>query len=272
MRMDPEPTQNVNANAVAIKSIANDQGEPYHSSTYRSWDTKSVAPEHVWTAIKNIPQTPYRALAAFLYLTGCRISEVIPYTGTQDWHERFGITKSQIIIDPMNERKVKILMVRNLKRRMNKLKREWYKDERGRERYKLVPTGKRVPRHNLYREIGFSIGTRELPFWDCFWSYADKLLPEQQLFPFTRHQAYRKIAHTTWKTRTGETRISVGGGINPHALRHQRFTHFVNIYRLHPQQLRRKAGWASSLTADHYVDSSTEDIIEQEMQVQNKQD
>jgi integrase len=248
--------------------------EPHHSEAYGLWEGRSYPPERVLEHIQRIQDPGYKALASFLYLTGCRVSEVIPYVGHQEWPDKQGILKSQIVLDPAHPNKVKVYGIRNLKRRLTRMRKEAWMDAEGKVHTRYVPRedkNARVPKTDLYREVGFSVGKREQPFWELFWSYAQHLLPEQQLFPFPYFAVYRRLAQRTLIDKDGNYRTKPGGRINPHALRHQRFTHLVNIYRLHPQQLRRKAGWASSMTADKYVDTSSEDMIEQEERIQQQQ-
>jgi integrase len=246
--------------------------EPHHTDAYLAWENKKQSPDKILEAIQSIKEPKYKALAAFLYVTGCRISEAIPYTGKQEWHDKKGIRKNQVIIDTTNPKKVKITGVRNLKRRLYRSRKEYYKDDNGFQHYRLIKDTERTNKKaDLYREIGFSVGKAEQPFWNIFLEYYNTIKPIEELFPFKYVDCYYKICARQWKTKKGLTKKE-GGNINPHAIRHQRFTHFVDHYRLHPQQLRRKAGWASSHTADQYVESSSEDMIEQEARVQQQED
>ena len=245
--------------------------EPHHSESYQKWELKSSEISQVLDSIRAISKPEFRALASFLYLTGCRISEVLPYQGKSDWEHKEGIKKHQVTLDPSRPNAVKIGAVRCLKRRIYRQKKETYTDDQLKERVRFVPdTNRRTDKKLRYREIGFSIGPQEQPFWDTFWSYASQLQDDAVLFPYTRYQAYRAIAQRTYTNKEGMVTIKTGGNINPHAIRHQRFSQLVSTYKLHPQQLRKKAGWASSLTADKYVASSSEDLITEEERIQKE--
>jgi len=245
--------------------------EPHHSESYQKWELKSSEISQVLDSIRAISKPEFRALASFLYLTGCRISEVLPYQGKSDWEHKEGIKKHQVTLDPSRPNAVNISAVRCLKRRIYRQKKETYTDDKLKERVRFVAdTNRRTDKKTRYREIGFSIGPQEQPFWDTFWEYASQLPSDAVLFPYTRYQAYRAIAQRTYTNPDGSVTIKKGGQINPHAIRHQRFSHFVKVYKLHPQQLRKQAGWASSLTADKYVNTSTEDLITEEERIQKE--
>jgi integrase len=243
--------------------------EPHHTEAYLKWENKKYPSTTVLQSIQAIKEPTFQALAAFLYLTGCRISEVIPYVGKQDWKDKSGIRRQQVIQDPANPNKIRITGVRNLKRRIYRSHKLYSNDNTS---YTFVPDMARPNKYaDLYRDIGFSVGKEEKPFWDIFISYANTVPPGMELFPLKYETCYYALCMRTYKNKEGEVIVKLGGMINPHAIRHQRFTQFVDKYRLDPQQLRRKAGWKSSLTADFYVESSPIDMIEQEEQVQQKE-
>lgn len=220
------------------------------------WKARTTNPYDMVSVMNNMPSTRSRlrdqALFAFLYLTACRVEEVVRYTcGSQPWENKDAVRKAQVVINPADRSRVVITHVRCLKRKMFKYKVTKLMNTDGSisvNREKL--DGVVIP--GKYRNVGIKVNELEKPFWEVFKAYIDTLDYDTELFPITPGRAYQILGHNRGK----------GGGIHPHAIRHQRLTHLTNLYRLSSQQLRRHCGWASSMTADHYVDSSAEDIID----------
>jgi integrase len=246
-----------------------------HTSFYKNWENRNVKPEEILGAIRSIENPKFRALAAFLYLTGCRIEEVLPYQGCQEWSEKRGIKVKQLTYPEGHDNDtvpdfcpphVIVEGVRNLKRKVFRCQKREFNDEQGIKRTVWVKDEtKRMPASTLYRSIPINIGVVERPFWTVFWEYAKNQPLQEELWPSTtRYDAYHHICGRTDTNKKGITTVKTGGGINLHALRHQRLTHLAIRNKLHPQQLRRFVGWASSTTADNYVESGTQDILEQQ--------
>jgi hypothetical protein len=191
--------------------------EPYHTEAYKLWEDKKLPPSTILDHIRTIKRPSYQALAAFLYLTGCRIQEVIPYKGHQDWKDRSGIRKQQVIIDVMMPNKVKVTGVRNLKRRVYRSRKVYETDPNGylTSKYHFE---KDITRRNkssdLIREVGFSIGKDEQPFWNIFLEHYNTLTPDQELFPFYPQQCYYALCMRKWKNSKGEVVVKEGGMIN----------------------------------------------------------
>ena len=186
-----------------------------------------------------------RALFAFLYLTGARVQEVVRYNSKQQpWPSTEGIRKSQVVVNPDDPERVTVWNVRCLKRKLRT-----YKKVQKADALTGIVTTEKVVNDKLkaptYRNIAIRINNPEKPFWTALQAYMDGLPADSELFPFTPQNARQRLYKS---------------GVHPHALRHQRFTHYVDLYHMPSQQLRRQAGWASSATADHYVESQTDDI------------
>ena len=214
----------------------------------KAWQGRIVPAEQLVDAmntIKAFDTLKARALFAFLYLTGARIAEVVRYNSNQQpWPVKDGIRKNQVVASPDDPARVTVWNVRCLKRKL----RTYKKIHKADPLTGIVATVK-VPNEKLkqptYRNIAIRINAPEQPFWDAYNAYAGGLDAGQELFPMSPQHA-RRVIQTS--------------GVHPHALRHQRFTHYVDLYHMPSQQLRRQAGWASSATADHYVESQTDDI------------
>lgn len=187
-----------------------------------------------------------RGLFAFLYMTGARIQEVVRYTSKQQpWDSIHSIRKNQVVIEPLDATRITVNAVRCLKRKMYR-----YTEKRIEENGVIVVKRIKNPDAQVppqYRDVAIKVNNEERPFWEAFKAYYDTLGVGDELFPFSSHRARQILKKVK---------------IHPHALRHQRFSHFVKYYRMPSQQLRRQAGWASSLTADHYVDADTGDILD----------
>ena len=206
-------------------------------------------------------------MAAFLYLTGCRLQEVLPYTGRAPWPNKEAVKKNQLEVNPADPSRVKVINVRCLKRKLQKMRRQELVGDPGGRHYTLVPRDG-SPVKPQYRQVPIRIDTDTQPFWDIFMAHADQVGSDQPLFtsstgkPLSSTRAYQILAQEVVTNKMGGKKYRKGAGINPHAFRHQRYTRLVNVYRLSSQQLRRHAGWSSSITADQYVDSNADDILD----------
>lgn len=186
-----------------------------------------------------------KALFALLYLSGARIQEVVRYNSNQQpWPAKEGIRKSDIVINETDPTKVTVLNVRCLKRKLRK-KKKIVKADLTTGIVTTTTEEKEETKPPVYRNIAIRINASEKPFWDALQAYMEGLPADSELFPMSPQNARQRLYKS---------------GVHPHALRHQRFTHYVDLYHMPSQQLRRQAGWASSATADHYVESQTEDI------------
>jgi integrase len=181
----------------------------------KSWQNKIVTPvmlKDLMDKIKTQNLVRDKALFAFLYLTGARVQEVVRYNSKQQpWPSTEGIRKNQVNIDEVDPRTVTVYNVRCLKRMMQRYKKtEKIVDgtivtERTPHKTLLPPT---------YRNIAIHVNTAEQPFWDVLKTHLDRLDKDDELFPLSPQRARKCI---------------LKAGIHPHALRHQRFTHFVDL-------------------------------------------
>ena len=198
-----------------------------------------------------------RALFALAYLGGFRIEELVRYTMfKQPWDastpdDCLGIKRNQISISPDDPTRVTIVNVRCLKRKMLSKK----------ERTIVRPDGSTIVVHSMvdahrlnpearlklrFRKVPIRVNALERPFWNVVLVYTNTVGWDEELFPFSRFNAAYIFAKV---------------GIHPHLLRHVRLTHLVDYYRMSSQHLKQFCGWGSSLSADSYVESSVEAML-----------
>jgi len=171
----------------------------------------------------------YRALIAFLYLTGCRVSEVVKYKKNPQPKKKGMPPKddSRIIGEPIRKKHVElrdnhiiVLTVRTLKQR--KLK-----------QYRNIP----IPKNTL-----------ENSFIKEFMAYYDSITdPETYLFNFTRVRAWQILQKSN---------------LFCHWLRHARTTHLVQDYDFSVPQLQQFFGWTKADTPTHYVHLNVKNLLD----------
>lgn len=178
-----------------------------------------------------------KAMVAFLYLTACRVSEVVRY---------------------IIEKNLKRQVVKNRKSKDGKmldapiLKREY----KGRSILKkqiemrgntLVISSVRSLKRRRYlpRAIPIII-SKERKFVKILFDYIDPLDDEAELWPITRQRAYQILSEV---------------GMFNHYLRHIRLTHMVTDYDFTAAELKKFVNWSSSTSADSYVHLDVKDLI-----------
>ena len=171
----------------------------------------------------------YRALIAFLYLTGCRVSEVVKYKKNPAKNKGLLADTGNpgIIGEPIRKKHVElrdnhiiVLTVRTLKQR--KLK-----------QYRNIP----IPKNTL-----------ENPFLAEFLAYYETITdPETFLFDFTRIRAWQILQKSD---------------IFCHWLRHARTTHLVQDYDFSVPQLQQFFGWTKADTPTHYVHLNVQNLLD----------
>jgi len=164
-----------------------------------------------------------KALISFLFLSGCRISEVCKFIKNKQIVGE-PIKKIQIIIRE-KEDFMEIEKVRTLKRNQkNKSK----KDDMTRQ-YKDIPI----------------VISKDIEFYRIFKEYYDILKEDDFLFNITRVRCYQILQNS---------------GLFNHYMRHLRATNLVKRFHLNAQQLKQFFNWSSSVTADNYTHLDTEDL------------
>jgi len=170
-----------------------------------------------------------KALVAFLFLFGCRISEVCKYRSKikdsdGNYVERKGnpIKKGDVIINEIDD-EITITNIRTLKRT---------KKNKG-----------KIPLKNVSTIISDNI-----ELYTYFKKYYDIVdLDDKPLFNLTRAMCYRILQEVD---------------LFNHYMRHLRSTDLVVNSHLNAQELKQFFNWASSATADNYTHLDTSNILD----------
>jgi integrase len=174
-----------------------------------------------------------KAFVAFLFLSACRVEEVVTYyrekvllkakRRAEDQYK--GKDQMRVVLgQPIRKKQVDIVDdsiiihgVRTLKRR----------DE-----------------HR--RSIPILMNDREMPFIEIFMRYLNSLEPEDYLFQFNRTRGYQILSSV---------------GLFCHYMRHLRNTILSTEYNFTGQQMQQFNGWTKSGSADPYVHLGVEDLL-----------
>ncbi len=176
-------------------------------------------------------------LVRLLYLTGCRINELLP------------VRKSQVQVQERYDKK--FLMLYNII--CEKTFKRTYIDQVTRERKTIK---KNINRKRPTRQIGIRCDLE--PYAEDVIKWLNNLPEDAYLFPderFRKNYGYKSISRVTaW-------RILFSVGQYPHFIRHTRLTHLVTEFRLSPYDLQGFVGWRSLKTATDYIHQSGDDLI-----------
>lgn len=190
--------------------------------------TPALQRYEILRAIKDCDNPRDSALIATLYLTGCRIEELVRYKHYDKNVSGQAIKKEQIEIA---DTRITIRNVRTLK--LTKLTRV---------------NGEKVKQHRgEHRSIPILLNQLDKPFIDIFLQHITPLEANAPLFNISRVMAYLILSKV---------------GIYPHLLRHARLTHLSQDYNFKESDLRQFTGWSTSNTAKHYVHLNVTDLFE----------
>jgi len=184
--------------------------------------------------IKQLKSLRNQALVCFLYLTGCRVEEVVKFIKEKNPHRivkrddqwvKAPIENRSLIGLPIQKKQIEIeddnLTIRNVRC----LKRKTM----------------------VRRSIPILFKDKEMSFINILQSYLNGLQEDDYLFPITRTRAYQILSKI---------------GLFPHYLRHIRMTHLVVDYNFSSGHLKKFTGWSDSKTADDYVHLSVDDLLD----------
>lgn len=205
-----------------------------------------IEPQDILNIASNIKDERDRALFCVLYLTACRISEVVRYQKRQWGNKKVIITKEGyrpkrvtkqdytqlkkigIVQDGLKrkdiiERVIKNIpciefTLRNLKHRKQKIK--------------SIPI-------RLDNEINKKL-------WHYIYVYIQTLEEWRELFPFMNRNGERIINKIGW---------------NPHSLRKARLTHLYKYEKYNDHDLMSYAGWTDARPSKDYIKSISDDLI-----------
>lgn len=187
--------------------------------------------------IKTIPRIRDKAYICFLYLTGNRVEEVVPYP-----HRNLsGIMVRQIILETVDGVAcIKFKDLPTIKRHKIKIRRKG----------KVIgETPAPIPLHSISYRL-----QDELPFITPIITYLQEFTnPDAVLFPFTR--------------RTGlnicRKYISTGN----HYFRHLRCYRDVDKYGFNPLELQHARNWATMAMGEKYVRLNDRDILRKRIRI-----
>lgn len=189
-----------------------------------------------------------RALVAFLYLTGCRIEEVVKYIREKNPHRTITV-KARIMTkqgEVMAKRKVHtpFLERETLGLPIKKSQVEVRGDI-------IIINAVRSLKHHdgkrHTRNIPIIYNELEKELVHTLFDYIDTLKDDAELFPMVRSRAYQIL---------GEV------GLYPHYLRHIRLTHLTTDYDFTEMQLRQFTGWTDGRPAADYTHLNVKNIIQ----------
>lgn len=176
-----------------------------------------------------------QALGAFLYLTGCRIEEVLSYRKERNLN--------RVMLDKKTGQKVSTPIIKTIEMGQPLLRRQLVFEDS----YIRVDTVRCLKRRKqVYRTLVIPINKLELPFINMFTKYAGPLEPEAVLFPIKRARAYQIFSKV---------------GLFPHYFRHMRSTVLSTDYAFSPTDLKHFHGWRSSASGDSYVHLNFQDLL-----------
>jgi integrase len=182
-----------------------------------------------------------QALICFLYLTGCRIEEVVRYKKNY-----FSKGKIKYYQDPP-------ILGEAIKRWQVEVK-DFNVSKGDNDPEELVHIILVQDVRNLKRKGEF-IGNRDIPitfskqemyFINKFWAYACTLDDNDDLFSISRQRVFK---------------ILEGLRLYPHWLRHIRLTHLVTDYGCDTEYLKQFTGWGTERTAKEYVNLDIKDLV-----------
>lgn len=197
-------------------------------------DIKDVTRQSLLYKIRQMSSLRNRALASFIYLTGCRISEIVGKEKGIPIYETNAITGKN---EKIGDKKIKILpltkesiefMTENIILVQNVASLKW-RDK--------------VPRRNIPMKV-----SSDGEFISIFMNYYMDLKPGEPLFKMTRQRA--------WQIINDEL------GLFTHYLIHQRCTDLVTRKNISDLYLKKLRGWKDTRPAEVYTHLQWEDLAE----------
>ena len=208
--------------------------------------------EQVYQMARDYYNPRDKALFVLLYLTGGRLTEVIPCRR---------LKKNVYALETVtNKHGYPTKQVTKLSSGSPKVSKTEFKDHnypgimkknitfsvlKGKE-FMIVGMQNRKNPQFLWKNIPVPV-KQEGHFIEMLKEYTDKLDDDMVLFPFGKTKARQIIADRN---------------MNPHFLRDIRLTHMVMLYDFTPFQLVKYAGWKNSDPAERYVRLSMGDLLD----------
>lgn len=200
-------------------------------------------PREVWNIINQIPTLRVKALAAFAYLTGGRITELVKCDYLRKVHlakdnEGNPIKDENGLFKVESIERIKLdypgVCKQNIHKAWDKSRAIW-----------LVDIQNRKNKVNPLKTIPVLID-RESEFIDFIEEYIRPLKDDQALFPFKQKRAWQLLNDNV--------------GWNCHYFRHLRATHLVTVHNMDSFSLLKYMGWTDLRPAQKYVRLNWRDI------------
>jgi len=180
-----------------------------------------------------IPNLAYRSLFILLYLSGCRVTELVGEKKRNVWWK----TKAE----PWWHKKTVEPNIRGIRR--DDITRDYIK---GKDMLMLnITNRKSKERRRKIIPISVQVEKELIRMLDM---YLNQLGPQELLFKFGKTRAYQVLQKYV--------------EMNPHWLRHIRCTHLVTNYDFSEQHLVQYLGWADGRQAKHYMELRVSNIVD----------
>lgn len=187
--------------------------------------------------VNNTKRLKDKALISFLYLTGCRIEEVVKFIQEK--------RNNRVIINrETKQRENKPIIYRTLKGDPIQKKQIEITDS-----YIIIHNVRTLKRRQdslLLRSIPILRSEREKTFIDIVLKYIEPLEENDYLFNMTRQSAYKKLKKVV---------------LFPHWLRHIRLSHLAIDYNFTHAELRQFTNWSSGAMADKYIHLNVTNLL-----------
>jgi integrase len=185
-----------------------------------------------------------QALLAFLFLTGCRISEAVRYYPDKKVEAKLRADKNANTIVSLLDESLKTGSPRPYLSGITKRQIVWHDDH-------FVVHGLRTLKRRkvMSRTIPVLNSSLESWSWQALKKWYDEC-PTEELWGYTRQNAFHIVEKGTF--------------LFPHFFRHARSTLLITTYNYPPHLLVRRHGWAKSSSADTYIHLSPNDELAQQ--------
>jgi integrase len=202
----------------------------------------SITPEKMLQITKAIDNLTLRSLVALLYITGCRISELVRY-------EKLWFEKEEYIDEITGKKRKRVLWkTRKVIERLPSIKRNQLRYEsRGEDLFLVITVRNLKNRKNHEKTIPFAVARPiNQEFLKIIDAYTETIESDDEMFPYTRPQI--------------EYRLKKELPFNIHYIRDIRATHLYVLCNLKEEELKRNMGWSDLRMADRYVALRWEDF------------
>ena len=218
---------------IRIKFNRNEQGEKV--------EPRAIDRYEIMDRIELLKSQRDQAFVCFLYLSGCRVTEVVRYIQERKLNRTVkqkveGSDRKESVPAPITERTIKGSPIQKKQIEIFEKK----------ITIKNVRTLKKKQAYIPLRNIPILRTEREEKFLTILFDYLETLQDEDYLFDITRQRAKQIIEKA---------------GLYCHYLRHCRLTHLAVDYGFDNNDLKKFTNWTSSATADNYVHKNVGDLF-----------